>query len=172
MAEWLRRLTRNQFPSGSVGSSPTDCVNLFLFFSFFSLSPFLSVCHFVIPSSCHFSLRFLAPLHTAIRLGKRRSRRGRGESRTKLLARENWALLTGEAMLAAPVPSLPCRWTACHVCAMSTASHAPRCARVLADYRLLVHDSGALPPFHIQIAARRPCAHRRPASSVGRAWDS
>ena len=25
MAEWLRRLTRNQFPSGSVGSSPTDC---------------------------------------------------------------------------------------------------------------------------------------------------
>ena len=25
VAEWLRRLTRNQFPSGSVGSSPTDC---------------------------------------------------------------------------------------------------------------------------------------------------
>ena len=25
MAEWLRRLTRNQFPSGSVGSNPTDC---------------------------------------------------------------------------------------------------------------------------------------------------
>ena len=25
MAEWLRRLTRNQIPSGSVGSSPTDC---------------------------------------------------------------------------------------------------------------------------------------------------
>ena len=24
MAEWLRRLTRNQIPSGSVGSSPTD----------------------------------------------------------------------------------------------------------------------------------------------------
>ena len=38
VAEWLRRLTRNQIPSGSVGSSPTDrafgagpgslCVNL------------------------------------------------------------------------------------------------------------------------------------------------
>ena len=26
VAEWLRRLTRNQFPSGSAGSSPTDCV--------------------------------------------------------------------------------------------------------------------------------------------------
>ena len=25
VAEWLRRLTRNQFPSGSVGSNPTDC---------------------------------------------------------------------------------------------------------------------------------------------------
>ena len=28
VAEWLRRLTRNQFPAGSVGSSPTDCVPL------------------------------------------------------------------------------------------------------------------------------------------------
>ena len=25
VAEWLRRLTRNQFPSGSVGSNPIDC---------------------------------------------------------------------------------------------------------------------------------------------------
>ena len=25
VAEWLRRLTRNQFPSGSVGSNPTIC---------------------------------------------------------------------------------------------------------------------------------------------------
>ncbi len=25
VAEWLRRLTRNQFPSGSVGSNPTNC---------------------------------------------------------------------------------------------------------------------------------------------------
>ena len=30
VAEWLRRLTRNQIPSGSVGSSPTDCVPFFL----------------------------------------------------------------------------------------------------------------------------------------------
>ena len=34
VAEWLRRLTRNQFPSGSVGSNPTDCDN-----SFFPSSP-------------------------------------------------------------------------------------------------------------------------------------
>ena len=27
MAEWLRRLTRNQFPSGSAGSNPADCEN-------------------------------------------------------------------------------------------------------------------------------------------------
>ena len=27
VAEWLRRLTRNQIPSGSVGSNPTDCAN-------------------------------------------------------------------------------------------------------------------------------------------------
>ena len=26
VAEWLRRLTRNQIPSGSVGSNPTICV--------------------------------------------------------------------------------------------------------------------------------------------------
>ena len=25
VAEWLRRLTRNEFPSGSVGSNPTNC---------------------------------------------------------------------------------------------------------------------------------------------------
>ena len=25
VAEWLRRLTRNQFPSGSAGSNPADC---------------------------------------------------------------------------------------------------------------------------------------------------
>lgn len=29
MAEWLRRLTRNQIPSGSVGSNPTDCETIF-----------------------------------------------------------------------------------------------------------------------------------------------
>ena len=28
VAEWLRRLTRNQFPSGSVGLNPTDCENI------------------------------------------------------------------------------------------------------------------------------------------------
>ena len=30
VAEWLRRLTRNQIPSGSAGSSPADCVIKFL----------------------------------------------------------------------------------------------------------------------------------------------
>ena len=25
VAEWLRRLTRNQIPSGSAGSNPADC---------------------------------------------------------------------------------------------------------------------------------------------------
>ena len=29
VAEWLRRLTRNQIPSGSVGSNPTGCVTEF-----------------------------------------------------------------------------------------------------------------------------------------------
>ena len=29
VAEWLRRLTRNQIPSGSAGSNPADCENLF-----------------------------------------------------------------------------------------------------------------------------------------------
>ena len=28
VAEWLRRLTRNQFPSGSAGSSPADCEDI------------------------------------------------------------------------------------------------------------------------------------------------
>ena len=31
MAEWLRRLTRNQFPSGSAGSNPADCEIVFPF---------------------------------------------------------------------------------------------------------------------------------------------
>lgn len=29
VAEWLRRLTRNQIPSGSVGSNPTNCEEIF-----------------------------------------------------------------------------------------------------------------------------------------------
>ena len=32
VAEWLRRLTRNQIPSGSVGSNPTDCEAYFNLF--------------------------------------------------------------------------------------------------------------------------------------------
>ena len=28
VAEWLRRLTRNQIPSGSIGSNPINCGNL------------------------------------------------------------------------------------------------------------------------------------------------
>ncbi len=31
VAEWLRRLTRNQIPSGSVGSNPTDCESNYFF---------------------------------------------------------------------------------------------------------------------------------------------
>ena len=37
VAEWLRRLTRNQIPSGSVGSNPTDCATYF-----FSLSDYFN----------------------------------------------------------------------------------------------------------------------------------
>ena len=40
VAEWLRRLTRNQFPSGSVGSNPTDC-EVFIFI-FLKMSKFVS----------------------------------------------------------------------------------------------------------------------------------
>ena len=43
VAEWLRRLTRNQFPSGSVGSNPTDC-ELF--------SPQPCACTHSVPLSC------------------------------------------------------------------------------------------------------------------------
>ena len=42
VAEWLRRLTRNQIPSGSVGSSPTDCVAFFFFLILFGPTLF---CH-------------------------------------------------------------------------------------------------------------------------------
>ena len=38
VAEWLRRLTRNQIPSGSVGSSPTDCEKKQFFLAFFRFS--------------------------------------------------------------------------------------------------------------------------------------
>ena len=30
VAEWLRRLTRNQIPSGSAGSNPADCDTIFI----------------------------------------------------------------------------------------------------------------------------------------------
>ena len=40
VAEWLRRLTRNQIPSGSVGSNPTNCV-LICIISIFSIFQFL-----------------------------------------------------------------------------------------------------------------------------------
>ena len=43
MAEWLRRLTRNQIPSGSVGSNPTDR-------GFCSI---LSICFGELPSVAH-----------------------------------------------------------------------------------------------------------------------
>ena len=42
VAEWLRRLTRNEFPSGSVGSNPTDCEKLFHFWTGQSMHYFLS----------------------------------------------------------------------------------------------------------------------------------
>ena len=32
MAEWIRRLTRNQFASGSAGSNPADCEIVDAFF--------------------------------------------------------------------------------------------------------------------------------------------
>ena len=47
VAKWLRRLTRNQFPSGSVGLNPTDCELLFLCFisvMCFLVSSVLIVC--------------------------------------------------------------------------------------------------------------------------------
>ena len=34
VAEWLRRLTRNEFPFGSVGSNPTNCENILIFSSY------------------------------------------------------------------------------------------------------------------------------------------
>ena len=42
MAEWLRRLTRNQIPSGSVGSSPTDRENILLLLAKILASFFLA----------------------------------------------------------------------------------------------------------------------------------
>lgn len=41
MAEWLRRLTRNQIPSGSVGSNPTDCEKQVFVYKFKTFRTFL-----------------------------------------------------------------------------------------------------------------------------------
>ena len=41
VAEWLRRLTRNQFPSGSVGSNPTNCDMAFWIMSMSHCFPIL-----------------------------------------------------------------------------------------------------------------------------------
>ena len=58
VAEWLRRLTRNQIPSGSVGSNPTDCARFFgIFFMSsskafpFSWTESLSSCGRVVKAS-------------------------------------------------------------------------------------------------------------------------
>ena len=54
VAEWLRRLTRNQIPSGSVGSSPTDRVKE-LFFLF--LKKVQKVENFLEPAMfCHLAV--------------------------------------------------------------------------------------------------------------------
>ena len=37
VAEWLRRLTRNQLPSGSAGSNPANCEYFFFFATFVTL---------------------------------------------------------------------------------------------------------------------------------------
>ena len=42
VAEWLRRLTRNQFPSGSTGSNPVNCVRD-CFWMTLSILPLLSL---------------------------------------------------------------------------------------------------------------------------------
>jgi hypothetical protein len=55
VAEWLRRLTRNQFPSGSVGSNPTICVDLV-----FQVQQYQYVCNFIF-----FSFKILT-LHDAM----------------------------------------------------------------------------------------------------------
>lgn len=54
VAEWLRRLTRNQIPSGSVGSSPTDCENHVTSFFLFSCKNSLNINYFndVLLNSC------------------------------------------------------------------------------------------------------------------------
>ena len=47
VAERLRRLTRNQIPSGSVGSNPTDCETTFLLHQFglhFIMNFLCSIC--------------------------------------------------------------------------------------------------------------------------------
>ena len=49
VAEWLRRLTRNQFPSGSVGSNPTDCVK------YFFLPPAIPIIFYVFLALSHYT---------------------------------------------------------------------------------------------------------------------
>jgi hypothetical protein len=46
VAEWLRRLTRNQFPSGSAGSNPADCDTIFIipFLLLADMLPYFGMC--------------------------------------------------------------------------------------------------------------------------------
>jgi hypothetical protein len=51
VAEWLTRLTRNQFPSGSVGSNPTSCASVLSYQFLDSLVVRISACHVEGPGS-------------------------------------------------------------------------------------------------------------------------
>ena len=51
VAEWLRRLTRNEFPSGSVGSNPTNCEQK----SFQQVATLLEMCKCLLIPMCHWT---------------------------------------------------------------------------------------------------------------------
>ena len=59
VAEWLRRLTRNQIPSGSVGSNPTDCENVFFLF-LLALSQDYFLCHTCCDACSHSKQRWFS----------------------------------------------------------------------------------------------------------------
>ena len=50
MAEWLRRLTRNQIPSGSAGSNPAGCVYFYTFAQDYFQERFKQIQLYYVPS--------------------------------------------------------------------------------------------------------------------------
>ena len=106
VAEWLRRLTRNQIPSGSVGSNPTDCEMQY----FFSKKANIPFCSCLLWKICCLPLRFKSPVVLAAPVVVAHMtqwfstwRRRGGEGGRRVVCFLSWSYLYGATVLSGKI---------------------------------------------------------------------